>query len=180
MDLTRRKTIAAVLTGGLGSGVGLSGLSEGLQTSNSQRIQGPITNQETEVLISLAEVVYPSTISGYADLVEGYLEYQSSVRLQAIRDAARELDGAAKRRYGGAFASLNMDEREMLLRELGVDRAGADSSGSVPERVRSLLVNGLLYALFTNPAGTSLIGIENPRGYPGGYEYTAEYFDKEP
>jgi hypothetical protein len=180
MDVTRRKTIAAVLAGGLGAGVGLSALSEGTQASSGQRTEGPITNYETEVLTSLAEVVYPSTVSGHVEVVEGYLDYQPPARLRAIRNAVHDLDRAAKRRYGNAFATLEADQRETLLRELGVDRAGTDASGSVPERVRSLLVNSLLYALFTDPAGSRLVGIENPRGYPGGYEYTADHFEGEP
>lgn len=179
MDVTRRETIAAVLAGGFGTGVGLSALSDGLQTSSGQRTRTPITNYETEVLLSLAEVVYPSVVSEYADIVEGYLDYQSPTRLRAIRDAVQDLDRAAKRRYSGAFATLGVDQRETLLRELGVDRAGVDTSGTVPERVRSLLVNSLLYALFTDPAGSRLVGIENPQGYPGGYEYTADHFKEE-
>lgn len=138
-----------------------------------------ITNYETEILMALAEVVYPSGISEYADIVEDYLDYQSPARLRVIRRVAHDLDGAAKRRYGVAFTTLGADQRETLLRDLGVDRAGADASGAVPERVRYLFVNGLLYALFTDPAGSQLVGVENPRGYPGGYEYTTDYFEED-
>jgi hypothetical protein len=28
----------------------------------------------------------------------------------------------------------------------------------------------MLYALFTSPTGSELVGIENPTGHPGGYE----------
>jgi len=138
MDATRRETIAAVLAGGLGTGVGLSVLSEGLDTSGGQRTGTRIPEDEMDVLISLAEVVYPSAVSEHADIVAGYLGYQRPARLRAIRGAVQDLDRAAKRRHHGGFATLGADQRETLLRELGVDRAGG---GRVRycSRTRSLL-----------------------------------------
>jgi hypothetical protein len=53
---------------------------------------------------------------------------------------------------------------------MGVQSAESDSGGGVPERIRYHLVNSLLYALFTSPMGSELVGISNPTGHPGGYE----------
>lgn len=168
MDLTRRQTVAAVLAGGFGTSAVLQSLPAD-DRSADPRDEIEITDAETRSLTALADVVYPSAVSEPAPLVERYLRYQPPDSKRAIRESIATLDRQARRRYGGPFAALAPGERERLLRDLGVDRMAPDSDGTVPARIRHTLVNGLLYALFTDPAGSQLVGIENPRGYPGGY-----------
>jgi hypothetical protein len=57
---------------------------------------------------------------------------------------------------------------------MGADTADPDPDpdGTDAGRVRYYVVNELLYALYASPTGGELVGIENPRGYPGG---TASY-----
>jgi len=171
MELTRRATVAMVLTGGLGTSAGVRLLSG---TTEDPGTISELTDPELQIVESVAEIIYPSGSSTGTALIEGYLSYQSSDRLRAIRNASRALDTYAKRRYRSPFTTLTTAEGETLLREMGVDRAAPDPDGTVSERVRYYLVNGLLYALFTNPAGSRLVGIDNPRGYPGGYESYTE------
>jgi len=173
MDLTRRQTVAAVLAGGFGTSAVLQSLPADDRSADS-RDESEITDAETRSLTALADVVYPSEVSDPTPIVEGYLRYQPPDSRRAIRAAIAALDGQARRRYGGSFAALALDERARLLRDLGVDRVAPDSDGTVPERIRHTLVNGLLYAVFTHPAGSSLVGVENPRGYPGGYDSYAK------
>lgn len=171
MELTRRATVAMVLTGGLGTSAGVRVLS---RTTEDPGTVSELADPELRTVESVAEIIYPSGLSTQTALIESYLSSQSSDRLRAIRDASRALDTYAKGRYRAPFATLTTAEGETLLREMGVDRAAPDPDGTVSERVRYYLVNGLLYALFTNPAGSRLFGIDNPRGYPGGYESYTE------
>jgi hypothetical protein len=53
---------------------------------------------------------------------------------------------------------------------MGVDLVDPDPDGFSAERVRFYLVNELLYALYSSPTGGTLLGLENPQGYPGGSE----------
>jgi hypothetical protein len=176
MRLTRRQTVATVLAGGLATSAALQSLPARGRSGGSR--EADVTDAETQSLTALAEVVSPADVSDPAVLVEGYLRYQPSDSREGIREAIAALDTQARRRYGGAFATLSAAERERLLRELGVDRTAPVRDGTVPERVRYHLVNGLLYALYTNPAGSRQLGVENPRGHPGGYESYAESPDE--
>lgn len=163
MELTRRSALAAVLLGGVGTGVGARSLA-GLGQSEPQSAQ--VSAEEKRQLVALAEVVYPSGVTDIESLVERYVGYQPPADRRAMREALADLDGAARRQYGVAFAQLGPAERETLLRELGVDRTGAAADGTVPERVRRHLVNGLLFALFTSPAAGQQVGIANHGGIP--------------
>jgi hypothetical protein len=169
MDLTRRQTVATVLAGGIGTSALLQSLPTENRSDGSRN--GAVTDAETESLVALAEVVYPTDVSDPTELVAGYLQYQPPGRRRAIREAVAALDDQARRSYGGALAKLSVGEPERLMRELGVDRTASVRDGTVPERVRHHLVNGLLFALYTDPAGSRLVGVDNPRGHPGGYEY---------
>lgn len=169
MDLTRRQMVAISLAGGFGTGITLQSLSE-FDRSRESQDTSDVSNEELRTLSSLATVVYPSTVTETEGLVENYLGYQPPERLHEIRDAIAALDRHAQRRYGAEFAALGPAERERLVRELGVDRAVPDGDGTTSERIRHYLVNGLLFALFTDPAGSRLVGIDNPLGHPGGYE----------
>ena len=178
MDLTRRQTVAAVLAGGVGTGAVLRSL-PAEDWSSESRSGADVTDGEAESLAALTEVVAPAGISDPAGIVAGYLGYQPAGRRRAIREAIGALDRQARRRYGGTFATLSAAERERLLRELGVDRTAPVRDGTIPERIRYHLVNGLLYALYTDPTGSHRVGVDNPRGHPGGYESYAEDPDED-
>lgn len=175
MELTRRNAILTVVAGGVGTSAALSAASAVVGDRGEDGVGGTeVTDRELRRLRSLAEVVYPSEVSFTDGFVSGYLQVQLPDRRASIREAGRRLDEAARRRYGSAFADLSSGERDTLLRELGVDRAQPNPDGRAVQRIRYYLVNGLLYALFTDPKGGKLVGIDNPRGYPGGYESYAE------
>jgi len=169
MRLTRRQAIATVLSGGIVAGGGLRSGVAGRDAARST--SEALTGQEMRVVTAVAAVVYPADVSSPESILDGYLHYQPPDRLAEIQGAVRALDREAGRRYGESFAALSPGERETLLRELGVDRVGSDPDGTVPERVRHYLVDGALFALFTDASGGALLGVDNPRGYPGGYEY---------
>ena len=177
MESTRRETFSIVLFGGIGAGAGLRGLAAVSEPPQEAHSEQPITDSHKETLSKLAEVIYPSAVTEPDPLIDSYLHYQPPDRLRAIRDATLDLDTAAQRRYGAQFAALTTGERETLLREMGVDRMSAVQDGTVPGRVRYFLVNGLLFSLFTDPAGSQLVGIDNPVGHPGGYEYGGDSQD---
>jgi len=171
MRLTRRETLATVLLGGLGTGAGLQVLAEVPEAGREPDGDRIVTDYQRETLSAVAEAIYPSALTDPGVLAERYLAYQPLDRLQAIRDAILDLDQAAQRRYDAPFATLTTGERETLLREMGVDRVAAARDGTVSARIRYFLVDGLLFALVTNPEGSQLVGVDNPVGFPGGYEY---------
>jgi hypothetical protein len=169
MELSRRRVIVAA-AGGLAAGTALWSLQHQSAAVQSGDESGLEVDQG--VLMAVAEVVYPTEVDTdtAGDLIRSYLRYQPPRRRERIGAASRALDRQARRQYGTSFSRLSTEERETLLRELGVDRVAPDPDGTVPERIRYHLVNGALYALFTDPTGGRLVSIENPRGHPGGYE----------
>lgn len=141
-------------------------------TERSRRAYGrdSFTDADFETLLALAEVVYPSEVDSIDDVVTTYADAVHPSRRQAMTAAIDELNQAVHRIHGQRFAAFDVAHRDALLRELGVHRVHAVADGTVPERIRAYLVNGLLYALFTTPSGMSLVGLENPLGYPGGVD----------
>lgn len=168
MELSRRRVIMAA--GSLAAGTALWSLRHRSAAVQSGDERGLEVDQG--VLVAVAEVVYPTEVDTdtAGDLVRSYLRYQPPRRRERIGATSRALDRRARRQYGTSFSRLSIEARETLLRELGIDRVAPDPDGTVPERVRYHLVNGALYALFTDATGGRLVGIENPRGHPGGYE----------
>lgn len=166
MKLTRRDAlIAAGTAGALGvAGLGASTL-DGASTGRAS-----LTTADVETMEAVAEIVYPSEIETTSEFVGTYTAELHVSRRRAITSAIDDLDRATRRRHGVRFAEFDHGQRAALFRDLGVHRVQTDPQGSVPERIRTYLVNGLLFALFTTPTGGALVGIENPLGYPGGYE----------
>jgi hypothetical protein len=162
----------AALAGGGTIGVGQTlGTPAGLAADSAETIPAAeLTDDRVGTVQAVATVVYPSTVDATTGFVETYLGGLGSDRTAGIVRAAERLDERSQDRYGAAFARLSIAERETLLTELGVDRVASDPNGSVPQRIRYHLVNELLYALFTSPTGSSRFGVENPVGYPGGYD----------
>ncbi|MGB9958267.1 gluconate 2-dehydrogenase subunit 3 family protein [Haloferax prahovense] len=125
-----------------------------------------------ETMVAAGEVVYPSAAEGVSEFVETYVvgRTRDDSRRAAMVDAATELDDVARDWEGAAFADLPADDRDRLLRELGVDAADPVPDGTLSERLRFHVVNELLYAFYASPTGGRLVGIENPIGHPGGAE----------
>ena len=162
MELSRRDALAALAAGG----ASLAGCTVDAPTARD----GPST-RTIDTLVAVAETIYPSPVSGVADFVEAYARGRAADRPEhadRVADAAAELDAHAREWYGAAYAELDRDARDRLLRELGCDTADEVPDGTTAERLRYYLVNELLYALYTSPKGGELVGIENPQGHPGG------------
>jgi len=124
-----------------------------------------------DALVARAEVVYPDEVAGVPGFVETYslgrLDARAAYR-EGVRDAVGELEERARTWYREPSPALDEAARDDLLREVGVDTAEADPEGTTAERARFYVVNELLFALYSSPAGGELVGIENPQGHPGG------------
>lgn len=165
MKLTRRDAIAALAVGGTVAGGGAARLDPATDSAPS----GNLGAHERDTLIAVAEVVYPSAVSGIASFVSTYVDGRAEREyVSGVVDVVRKLDDLGREWHGGRFVQLDLDTRERLLREVGADTADPDPSGSPGERVRYYLVNELLLALYASPTGGTLVGIENPPGHPGG------------
>ena len=168
MELTRRDAVAALLAGGA-AWVGTVQLSEGPDGS-SPGSPTELTNEQVRTLTAVADVVYPTEVTATGEFVERYVAGVPGERQSNVARATAALDEYARRTQGERFAALSASTRDSVLRSMGVDRTGSAPDGTVPERVRYYVVNQLLYGLYTAPKGASLVGIDNPVGYSGGYE----------
>ena len=159
MDLSRRDVLAAL------AAVGVSNTAGCFDRSNA------LGDHELDSLVALAEVVYPSEVTGIRDFVEQYSIGRVTGRLEYERgmaDAIETLNDYANDWFDGDFADLPPAERDALLDQMSIDVADPVRDGTPPERVRFYLVNDLLYAFYSTPTGGELVGIENPPGHPGG------------
>jgi hypothetical protein len=168
MKLTRRDALIGCAAGVAGGSV-LAAATGERASAPEPTVDGALEAGEVATLLRLAEVVYPDEVTASVGFLEGYVGTRAPSHVEAIRRAIRDLDGAARSRYGSRFGELSAGRRETVLWDLGVDTVTPAPTGTVPARVRYHLVNGLLYALFTSPRGSRLFGFENPIGYPGGY-----------
>ncbi|MXR50487.1 gluconate 2-dehydrogenase subunit 3 family protein [Halovenus sp. WSH3] len=170
MELTRRDAVAALAAIG-GAGGAAYGYSR-LRDDDSPEPSSPSDEHVLDTMQAVAEVVYPSELSGR----EAFVEEFASARLATddhgagIREAVAVLDDHTDTWYDEQFVSLPAVVRENALENLGADVADEDPTGSTAERVRYYLVNELLLALYSSPTGGKLVGIENPQGHPGGIE----------
>ena len=167
MRLTRRDAVLSLFVGGSAGAVGAYGSRARTDRTNDSNADGAAA---ARTLVAVAEVVYPSEVSGTEEFVTQYASGLTDRRTASVAAAADELDSYARRTRGSAFTDLSVDGRDSVLRGMGVDRTGASPDGSLPERVRYYLVDQALYGLYTSPKGGRLVGMENPVGYPGGYE----------
>ncbi|WP_049927959.1 gluconate 2-dehydrogenase subunit 3 family protein [Halopiger goleimassiliensis] len=166
MELTRRDAVAALAALGAG-GAAVTAL-------HRSRTGGSSASREhtIETMLAAAEVVYPSELEGVEEFVETFLEG----RLDAAGHAAgleatiADLDDEAEGWQGVPFADLSVDDRDLLLRTLGVASVPERPDGTTPERIRYYVVNELLLGLYVSPTGGELAGIENPQGHAGGLE----------
>ncbi len=162
MRLTRRDALAALATAGVTSAAGCVG-----------READGIVESATATLVASAAVVYPSEVADHESFVRTYVEGRTSKdpeRRRGIETTTAALNDAATAWYDDRLPALSVGRREAVLREVGADTADPDPSDDAPlaDRVRFYVVNELLYALYTSPAGGRLAGVENPVGHPGG------------
>lgn len=165
MKLTRRDALLAA-----GAAVGIGGA--GIAVSTREReVDGreELTEADVETLTAMADVIYPAAIVTTDEFAQTYAASVHITRRRGITKAIDDLNRVVRAAHNRPFASFDVDGRDALLRKIGVDRVEPNAHGTVPERVRSYLVNGLLFALFTTPTGGDLLNIQNPLGYPGGY-----------
>ena len=180
MELTRRDALAALATGG-GIAVGAGAVREGdgvveqLLADDASGSDSPagesVPEDRLATLVAVADVVYPSEVSGVEEFVRTYalgrVEGRPDYR-KGMVEALATLDDYAGTWHDAPFRDLDAGTRESVLDQLGVDTADPDPEGADRERVRYYLVNELLYALYASPTGGKLVGIENPQGHPGG------------
>lgn len=162
MELTRRDAVAALAAVGVGAGASAYALRE-----------KPRASPDIETLVAVAEVVYPTELEGIEPFVETYADRRLAAddgHAEGVRAALAEVDEAAREYYEAPFVELSLDDRDSLLRELGVDTADERPDGTTAEEVRYFVVGDLLLALYASPTGGELVGIENPQGHPGGTE----------
>lgn len=180
MQLTRRDAVLSAAAG-LVSGTGLAAF-HSAQTSPSRNAEDdgtePIAEDTVATLVSLADVVYPSSVETTPEFVNTYVQHLEQTRIEQIRTATADLNATARAVTGRRFEALSEPQREGVLRELGVGNVTPRQHGTVSSRVRYHLINGLLLALFTAPKGGQLFGIDNPLGYPGGYHGDGETDDQ--
>ncbi|WP_222917254.1 gluconate 2-dehydrogenase subunit 3 family protein [Natrinema sp. SYSU A 869] len=175
MELTRRDAVAALAALGVGGGT-LSGCAAPTGSAPDGSDDDPSADIDTErireTLVAVAEVVYPSEVTGTATFVETFLKGRLEDQSHAanVDATVTTLNERADDWFGDSFPALSPDDRDRCLREIGTDTAAEDPEGRPAERMRYYVVNELLLALYTSPTGGELAGIENPIGHSGGLE----------
>ncbi|ERH00982.1 MAG: hypothetical protein J07HN6_02611 [Halonotius sp. J07HN6] len=167
MRLTRRDAVAALAAAGVAVGGGATLLSDSPEKSD----ESPLDDGTVATLVAAAEVLYPSEVEDTEPFVTRYVQRRNADepdRATAVADTVAYLDEYTDAWFDAAFASLNRDDRDDAFRRMSVDTADPDPDGSDVERVRYYVVNELLFALYSSPTGGKLVGLENPRGNPGG------------
>lgn len=185
MELTRRDALAALSA--VGATVGGSVLAAQFDPprADDQRSGAAAgTDDDTDAGVSLstdlldlldaaAEVVYPDGVGERRAFVDSYVVGRVADRpayRQGLREAAAQLDAVARDWHDAPYAALDVDTRDRVLRNLGVETADPDPEGPLTDRIRFYIVNDLLFAFYSSPTGGRLVGIENPIGHPGGTE----------
>ncbi|EMA01978.1 Tat (twin-arginine translocation) pathway signal sequence [Haloarcula vallismortis] len=128
-------------------------------------------DHERETYRAVAAIVYPSEVTGVQEFVDSYVTGRVEAdpeRATEMSTAVADLDAYAQEWEDTVFAALDTETQEETLRGMGVKASDPDPHGDPRHRVRYYLVNDLLFALYSSPTGGTLVGIENPQGYPGG------------
>ncbi|WP_439026220.1 gluconate 2-dehydrogenase subunit 3 family protein [Haloarchaeobius sp. DT45] len=170
MELTRRDALAALASGGVVVGSGAAALSQASLRAAEETVEAEV---DVPTLVAVAEVVYPNAVTNVESFVRTYVAGRTANRPDyraGVAESLRAVDATARSWYDDAYAALDADTRDSLLREMGVDAVDPDPAGSTTAQVRYYVVNELLYAFYTSPTGGELAGTENPIGHPGGTE----------
>ena len=185
MELTRRDAVAALAAVGATGAAVLAGeraidhaAGNADDRGRGERAAGSTADGEDHAdaetvrttMRAVATVVYPDELSGIDTFLERYLDgrLDGGHHALALRQTVADLEELAEAWYGDSVAALPAADRDSLLREVGADTAEEDPDGTTAERVRYYVVNDLLLALYASPTGSELVGLENPRGHPGG------------
>jgi len=167
-ELTRRDAIAALSAAGIAAAAGASLTWETTGESDDDR---PLSERDRQRLHAVAEILYPSAVTGTASFVDSYIAGRIQGRPERaaeIADSLASLESYTQEWHDQSFLSLSRDRQETVLRQMGADVSDSDPEGSDIEQLRFYVVNELLFALYTSPTGGELAGIENPQGHPGG------------
>jgi hypothetical protein len=170
MELTRRDALAALAASGVAVGTGAVLKGYPFATGGEPQSEDSSPEARMDSLLAVAEVVYPSDVSGVEEFVRTYALGRTKDRpayREGMVEALSTLDEYARTWHDADFRALDSEIRASVLDEMGVDTANPDPDGGDPQRVRYYAVNELLYALYTSPTGGKLVGIENPQGHPG-------------
>ncbi|QIB73887.1 gluconate 2-dehydrogenase subunit 3 family protein [Halogeometricum borinquense] len=182
MKLTRRDAVAALAAVGA-VGAGAVGMQYGPPRADDGRDddsesgglesddESPVSDDLLDVMDAAAAVIYPSDVEAHRTFVERYVLGRTAGReayRRGLTETAAELDAIARDWRDSPFAALPRDERDEILRGLGVETADPEPDGTISERLRFYVVNDLLFAFYSSPTGGRLVGIENPIGHPGG------------
>lgn len=163
MKLTRRQTLLGLIGA---SSVGSLGIYELLDW---RTIDGPLSAAGMNSLLTVADVVHPASPEDVEPVISAYVNRLNDDRIRRLVTSLSELDSRSRRHFSASFGALSRAQGERLLATLGVNRVQPRPDGTLAERVRYHLVNSVLYALLTHPAGTELYGIGNPVGFAGGF-----------
>lgn len=171
MELTRRDALAALAAATSGAVAGCSAPTDEYGDPKTGADGPKLGESGMQTLLALAEVLYPSE----AENVDGFIEAYAAERVRrdpdhgrGVVDAIGYLDEYAETIYGERYAALSTRKREAALNEIPVDSVDPVPDGTEPQQLRYFLINDLLYAFYATPTGSSLAGLANPPGYPGG------------
>lgn len=170
MELTRRDALAALATLGVTASSGPT-TREWKDLNRRSTATVEFTSQERETLNAVAAVLYPSEVTGISEFLESYVVGRTLDRpdhAKGIQRSIAKLDEFARDWEGQRFAALPIQRRDQLVDDLGPLDRDPDPAGMPRERIRYFLDNELLLALYSSPTGGELLGLENPRGDPGG------------
>lgn len=168
-ELTRRDALAALASAGVATGVAAFTWDSLGDAPDEQGVE--LTDHDRDLLDAVAGAVYPSEVSGIPEFVETYVVgrvQDDPDRLTGIAEGVRYVDSYAEEWYDAPYLDLSADRRLTVLKAMGTGVTDPGPEGSDVERLRFYVVNELLYALYTSPTGSELLGLENPQGYPGG------------
>ncbi|TQQ83590.1 gluconate 2-dehydrogenase subunit 3 family protein [Halonotius terrestris] len=165
MELTRRDAVTALTAAGITTTAGCAGLT-GETGSDAEPM---------EVLVSLADVLYPSDIEPTPEFIEtfmyGRITDEESYR-EELTAGIETLNQLAADEQGGAFHTLSADQRRSVIENTDLRTGPSEPDGSDVARVNYYLLDELLFAFYSSPTGGELIGNTNPRGFPGGFGYS--------
>lgn len=165
MELTRRDAVTALTAAGITATAGCAGLAG--ETGSDAEPMG--------VLVSLADVLYPSDVEPTAEFIEtfmyGRISDEESYR-EELTAGIETLNELAADEQGGAFHTLSTDQRTTVIENTELRTGSSEPDGSDVERVNYYLLDELLFAFYASPTGGELIGNKNPRGFPGGFGYS--------
>jgi hypothetical protein len=171
--LSRRDTLLALAS--VTTALGASGYVRSTQTSQqlADEPRDVATAERVATVTAVAAVVYPSAV----DVDERFVKTAVFGRIEpyeghfdGLAAAVDTIERYTRPRFGVSFAALPLMQRHRILEEMGVYAVHATPHGTAAERIRYFLINDLLYALFTHPMGSELLGVHNPPGYFGGNE----------